>query len=527
MKRRIAYFAIAAVTLCVAMVLIVMSVMGGWLDQVKQRARGLLGDIIVDNRSYSGFPLYQEFIDDVKQWPEVVQATPVIYSYGLIHFKSQTEQNGTVRVVGIRLSEICDVNAFRAGLYYEKFYPGTTHLGDQQQPLVGVDENLAAGKDGRARLVPPSPLIEALEKTRAEGLKDSDSWNSRLNAALRDLGQPPIPGNFDLNESEISAQIGPPTWEGEPWPGVIIGRDIIGRRRSDGGYDRVYKRGQFLTLSILETPVGGNIEPNPRKQGFRYADDSRTGVFDIDSQHVYVEFELLQKLVRMDAADRADGGGKTAARCSQIQIKIKPGVDAETLCRRMHEHYLGLLDDPRAAGLDAREQRLVVQMDALTWEQSQAHIIGPVEKERQLVTTLFGIISLVAIALVLCILYMIVVQKTRDIGIVKSIGGSSGGVATIFVFYGMAVGVVGSILGAVLGCLFVHYINDIQDWLVWVFGWRMWDPAVYAFDRIPDEVDPGDLVRVIVFAILASTIGAAAAAWRAGAMQPVEAIRYE
>ena len=58
-KRRIAYFAIAAVTLCVAMVLIVMSVMGGWLDMVKQRARGLLGDVIVDNKAFQGYLLHK------------------------------------------------------------------------------------------------------------------------------------------------------------------------------------------------------------------------------------------------------------------------------------------------------------------------------------------------------------------------------------------------------------------------------------------------------------------------------------
>ena len=74
-KRRIAYFAVAAVMLCVAMVIIVMSVMGGFHDKVKTRARGLLGDIIVDNRAFGGFPLYQEFLDDVRQWPEVAAAT--------------------------------------------------------------------------------------------------------------------------------------------------------------------------------------------------------------------------------------------------------------------------------------------------------------------------------------------------------------------------------------------------------------------------------------------------------------------
>ncbi len=525
-KRRIAYFAIAAVTLCVAMVLIVMSVMGGWLDQVKQRARGLLGDVIVDNRSYAGFPLYQEFIDDVRQWPEIAQATPVIYSYGLFHFKHRQDHNGTARVIGLKLRETYEVNAFRDGLYYERFYPETTDLAPQAQPLAGFAPS-ANDPAEPPRLSLPEPLRSALERSRAAGLVDTDSADEELNRFQRQVRQPAIPGYFDVNDTDPTLAIGPPTWHGEAWPGVIVGRDIVGKRRSNGSYDRFYPRGQLLTLSVLATPMGGTLDPTPIRQAFRYVDDSRTGVFDIDSQHVYVDFDLLQKLVQMDSVPRADGNGRTAARCSQIQIKLRGGVDAEQLCRRLRAHYLALLDDPRAAGLDTREQRLVSTIDALTWEQSQAHIIGPVEKERQLVTTLFGIISLVAIALVLCILYMIVVQKTRDIGIIKSIGGSSGGVALIFVLYGMAVGMVGAVLGAILGSLFVRNLNQIQDFLVWLFGWRMWDPAVYAFDRIPDRVDPADLLLVIVFAIASSTIGSAAAAWRAGSMQPVEAIRYE
>ena len=62
-RRRIAFFAIGAVALCTMMVLVVMSVMGGFLEMVKERSRGLLGDVVMDNASMQGFPYYQEFID--------------------------------------------------------------------------------------------------------------------------------------------------------------------------------------------------------------------------------------------------------------------------------------------------------------------------------------------------------------------------------------------------------------------------------------------------------------------------------
>lgn len=532
-KRRIAYFAIAAVMLCTAMVLIVMSVMGGFLDQLKVKARGLLGDIIVDNRSYSGFPLYEEFIAEISEWPEIVKATPVLYTWGLLNFHG-TAQTHTVRVVGLRLEDTYVVNAFKDSLYYETYYPGTTHLGEQQQPLLGFDleGERIEWRDEEDRLIGlgPRPLLPpsyqaALEASWAAGVHDDESPATDLTTTCRAANRPPIAGRY-------AATDGPPELAGDPRPGLIMGRDIIAKRLSDGSYERysIYPRGCLLTLTLLPVSQSGAVDV-PIKQPFRYVDDSRTGIYEIDSQHVYCDFDLLQKLLQMDQAERVDPDtletvGVVPARCSQIQVKIRPGVEPHELAQRLKERYQRLAGDARF-DLDFNEIRLIQSIDAMTWEQSQAHIIAPVEKERQLVTILFGIISLVAAVLVLCILYMIVLQKTRDIGVIKSLGGSSGGVACIFLAYGAAVGMVGSAVGAALGCWFVVKINEIQELLVWVFGWRVWDRSVYSFDEIPSTVRVEDIVTVVIAAILASTIGAVAAAWRAGAMQPVEALRHE
>jgi lipoprotein-releasing system permease protein len=536
-KRRIAYFAIAAVTLCVAMVLIVMSIMGGWLEQVKQRARGLLGDIIVDNAAYSGFPLYQEFIDEISLWPEIVKATPVIYTYGLYRFEDTT-RNGMVRVVGIRLHDVYEVNTFKDSLFYEKYYPGTTSLAPQQQPIMGVDLDappIVVPEEERVYLRPllPEPYQSALEQSRAAGLTDDESTETYLNNLLDRIGLPPVPGVYEQPPTPEQ----PPQMVGNALPGIIVGRDIIAFRESDGRYSRPENlpRGCKFILTVWAASARGDIDPIPLKQVFRYSDDSRTGIYEIDSQHVYCDFDLLQELLQMDAAERVDPEtlepiGRVPARCSQIQIKTAPGLaptEITALCRRMEATYHGYLDDPRF-DLDLFESRLVSSIKAMTWQESQIHIIGPVEKERILVTILFAIISLVAVTLVLCILYMIVLQKTRDIGIVKSIGGSSGGVAFIFVLYGAAVGVVGSIAGIVLGVLFVTYINEIQDFLIRINpAWRVWDLQVYSFDRIPSEVNPMDAIGIVVIAIVASAVGSVAAALRAGFMEPVEAVRYE
>lgn len=537
-KRRIAYFAIAAVMLCTAMVLIVMSVMGGFLDQLKFKARGLLGDIIIDNQSYSGFPLYQEFIADISKWPEIVKATPVLYSYGLLRFQG-TPRTSTVQVVGLRLADVYEVNAFKSSLYYEKFYPGTTTLADQEQPLLGFDLNSPPieWRDSQdepigtgPRLLLPPDYQAALEKSWAAGVVDTESVETEWSVTMRAAHQAPIVGQYELVDV-----LGPPRMTGDPYPGLIIGRDILAERLADGRYRRFSycPRGGLITLTMLPTSESGAID-TPIKPVFRYADDSRTGIYEIDSKHVYCDFDLLQKLLHMDQTQRIDPDtgaviGTVPARCSQIQIKIAAGVDPLSLAQRLREHYHSFVDDSRfKASLSISDMNLISYTQAMTWEQSQAHIIAPVEKERQVVTILFAIVSLVAAVLVLCILYMIVLQKTRDIGIVKSIGGSPLGVAAIFIAYGAAIGVVGSAAGSVCGYYFVTYINTIQDWLTALNpAWQVWDRSVYSFDEIPHTVRMLDLVMVIISAIILATLGSLLAARRAGLMQPVEALRYE
>ncbi len=539
-KRRIAYFAIAALMLCSAMVLVVMSVMGGWLELVRQHARGLLGDIVIDNRTYQGFPLYDVLLDEIRGWPEIAAATPVLYTAGLMRFP-ETSQLNKVNIVGIRLDEVYQVNAFRDGLFYERWFPGTTTLGPQRQPRLGRDPTAEPRPtaDGRGQFVPfalPEPYASAWAKARAAyekrhggPPKEFGTVPTVLHEFLVANGEPPIPGVWEFDPNHPS-----PGYVGDPLPGIIVGRDIIAERQSDGRYlyPEIYPKGCKVTLTVWATSSGGSVDPIPIKRAFRYADDSRTGIYEIDSQSVYVDFDLLQKLLDMDAADRVDPQtgevvGRIPARCHQIQVRLRPGYDVRAVCRKLEQAFHKLADDPRY-GLDARERDLVLRTEALTWEQSQAHIIVPIEKEKVLVTILFGIISLVAVALVLCILYMIVLGKTRDIGIVKAIGGSSGGLALVFIYYGAAVGIVGSLLGTALGTLFVRYINEIQDLLIRINpAWRVWDMKVYSFDRIPDQVDPHDALMVIIVGILAATFGSLAAAWRAGRMQPVEAIRYE
>lgn len=530
-RRRIAFFSVAAVCLCTAMLLIVVSVMNGFLQMVRDRSRGMLGDLIMENQSLNGFPFYQEFIDEIKTDPElkarIHEATPVIISYGVIRFPSD-QITKPAQIVGIRLDETCRVNDFAKGLFYEKYYPGTTHLGPQAEPRFG--------RDARGEYVLPPDL----EKAR-EVWKQSAS-RKELEEAPRSASIPyPGPGLFlpvpgALYDQAIPPEYldpVPPEYRGPELPGAIIGTDMVAKRLPSGEYEReYYNRGSVVSLMFVPfTDTGKPLESGTGmpSRAFRYVDDCRTGVYDIDSMSVYVDFDTVQQILNMQATV-TDNGIEIPARTTQVQIKLTPEWSSDR--RRAHEtrNLLQAKWDefilPRLAAL--RTPELPRQVRIVTWEEKQAKYIAAVEKEKYLVITLFGVISVVAVFLVACVFYMIVQQKTRDIGIIKSVGATSAGVAQIFLAYGVAVGIVGGGIGTAIGTVFVRYINEFQDFLRWIHPeLEVWNPEVYAFDRIPNIVQVGDAVVIFVVAILVSVLGAVVPAAQAARIWPVEALRYE
>ncbi|MFQ5489139.1 MAG: ABC transporter permease [Phycisphaerae bacterium] len=513
-RRIIALFAVASVTLCVFMVLVVISVMGGFLEMVKERSRGLLSDIVVDNGSLQGFAYYDEFAQYLRtQMPEQVLAvTPVIYNYGILRVQ-ETNYTKPVRVLGVHLDEYEQVNDFAAGLYYDTFFPGTTRLSPQLQPVAGFDER------GNRRL--PPEFEAANQRWRASATPEQI-------AKYDEMPYSPLPG-----ERVFAQNFGPPAYmggrdgESGELPGLIIGCDVINDRTETGAYLRHYPVGSQVLLTLLPVTAGGRVSGEGSiTLATRYADDSRTRVYEIDSVCVYADFGLVQKTLRMDRQEKVDGGF-TPARTSQLLVRLVEGLDTAQVRKQVEETWqefrANLSIDP-----DSVDARLLDFVSVETWEERQRPFIQAVEKEKVLVTILFGVVSIVAIVLIGCIFYMVVEKKIRDIGIIKSLGASSAGVAWIFIAYGAAVGVVGSILGTVAGVYFVRYINEIQDVLAKLNpALRVWSPDVYTFDRIPNQVNSAEAGTIVVVAILASMLGALIPAILAARVWPVNALRYE
>lgn len=510
-KRLIALFAVVSVWLCVFMVIVVISVMGGFVNMVKQHSRGLLSDLIVDNQSLQGFPYYEPFIDMLlARLPDTVEAaTPVIYNYGILRI-TQTNYTKPIQVVGIRLDQYRQINAFGESLFYNRYYPGTTTLAEQAQPVGGFGPNFLP--------VLPPEFEQAWNTYRSEHPDDPDLPRY----ARAPYASLPGPGRI---ETEI---FGPPGYAGAEMPGVIIGVDLIcDRDEQTGDYKDSLSLGSEVVVTVLPLTRKGTITGEGAvPMAMRYADRSRTKVYDIDKMCVYADFDRLQKALLMEEGRQTDGT-VIPARASQVLVKLKEGQNiwkAKEAVVALWREFSNTLDVP----FDSSEWQLLLGVGVETWEERQREYIQAVEKEKGLVVILFGIISLVAVVLIGCIFYMIVSHKTRDIGIVKSLGASSPGVATIFIGFGLGVGVIGSLLGTVSAVIFVHYINEIQDFLAELNpALRVWSRTVYVFDRIPNAVDAKEVAFIVAAALLASVLGALIPAILAARVWPVEALRYE
>lgn len=523
-RKRIAFFSVLAVTLCVAMMIIVISVMGGFVDSIRNRADGLLGDLVMDG-SLQGFPFYEEFIDEVKKLqdpktkePIVEEATPLIYSYGILQFPAN-QFTKAVQIWGVKLDEYVKVNDFGKDLFYNNRYGDTSLSREAPQPKWKVD--------AQGRVVLPDHLGEYYRTVYLPKLSEAERKEEERRYpqdAKRFMGPGVFAPAYAFEEDDAASN--------RPYPGLIVGRDLIFRRRSSGEYGRSsdFPRGELCLLTVLPmSRTAKIIQQSPPQPAFRYVDDSKTGIHEIDSKNVYVDFDRLQSLLKMGPQER-EAGGMTSARCNQIQIKLKqkyawPRDVLMEQKRRVWEKWRAVTEK---LDKDEVETHMINGVDISTWEEMQASFIAAIEKEKFLVLIMFGVISIVAVLLILCIFFMIVQEKTRDIGIIKSVGASTEGIAAVFLVYGAAIGLVGAILGALLGTTFVEHINDVQEWLARINPeWRVWSPETYSFDEIPHVWKWGEVIGIGILAMVSAVLGAAIPAIRAGRTWPVEALRYE
>ncbi len=287
--------------------------------------------------------------------------------------------------------------------------------------------------------------------------------------------------------------------------GIILGSAISQRKfaQEDGTITDIFMVRPGDDVQIMFPTVGTNAQPV--SENCTVVDFYSSNMHEYDSSFAFLPLSALQKIRGM--VDPMTGTGSV----STIQIKLKPGAD------------LNKIRDKLIAAFPVE----TYGYDIHTWLDTQAPLLSAVSMELTILNILLFLIIAVAGFGILATFYMIVVEKTKDIGILKALGAPSSGVMSIFLGYGMSLGALGTGAGIILGLIFVAYINEIADIVSSVTGHEVFDPTIYYFSEIPTIVNPSMVVWVGIGAISIAVLASVLPALRAARLHPVEALRYE
>ncbi|MBB3951140.1 lipoprotein-releasing ABC transporter permease subunit [Aureimonas jatrophae] len=163
----------------------------------------------------------------------------------------------------------------------------------------------------------------------------------------------------------------------------------------------------------------------------------------------------------------------------------------------------------------------------VTWQTQNQSFFSALEVERNVMFIILTLIVLVAALNIISGLFMLVKDKGRDIAIMRTMGATSGSIMRVFLITGASIGVAGTIAGFVLGTLFCLNIENLRQFFSWVSGTTLFNPEFYFLSRLPAEIDPSEVVTVVLMAVGLSFLATLFPSWRASKLDPVEALRYE
>ena len=154
-------------------------------------------------------------------------------------------------------------------------------------------------------------------------------------------------------------------------------------------------------------------------------------------------------------------------------------------------------------------------------------MLSALSVEKNVMFYLLFFIVLVAALCILSAQITFVIQKTREIGMLKALGASRLQISGIFLFQSAIIGVIGVTAGFGLGMLAVAYRNEFLHFLRNTTGMEIFPASVYGFGELPALLMPGDVAVICISSFVICIFGGLLPAWRAGRLKPVEALRYE
>ena len=408
-SRKITIFAIAGVAVGVMTLIIVMSVMNGFDQELRGRIRGTLSHIIIQKGGMYGLENYKNTIERIKTAEHIEACAPYVEGPALIKIRGRKEF-----------------------IYFR-----------------GIDPIAEASvSDFKSYITPFGNKLEDLLKTHGETKTASAFAGTEI---LR-MG----PGDPEIDTGSF----------------IQNGEQIV-----------LVTLKEWDKISVKAFIVTGKF---------------KSGMYDVDKNYVYIPLSSAQELVGSKEKDAVTG----------ISVKLDDYSYANYVREKLQE-ILGF--------------EYYVQ----TWEDSRRTFLTAVTMERRVMAFILFFIIIVAGFNILAILTMIVLEKSKDIGILKALGATTQGILSIFIFNGLLIGAIGSCIGVIIGLSVVLRINWLENMMYNITGWRPFPPEVYYFNQIPTVINPINITLIVIVAVLSSIVFSIYPALRAARLNPVETLRYE
>ncbi|GAA6190635.1 lipoprotein-releasing ABC transporter permease subunit [Phaeobacter sp. NW0010-22] len=235
---------------------------------------------------------------------------------------------------------------------------------------------------------------------------------------------------------------------------------------------------------------------SPRVNAYEVVHVFSVGRYDIDRVRVYMPFAEAQSYFnREGVADELEVMVADPEALSAVTLKI----------------------------LQAAGERAQIW----TWMDASGGFLRALEVEDNVMFIILSILVLIAAMNIVSGLIMLVKNKGRDIGILRTIGLSEGSILRVFFICGAFTGIIGTAMGVVLGCLFAIYIDPIFSFVNYVMGGGVWDPSIRGIYALPAALHLEDVMSAVGLSLGLSFFVTYFPARRAARLNPVEALRYE
>jgi len=262
-------------------------------------------------------------------------------------------------------------------------------------------------------------------------------------------------------------------------PAVIVGRELARQTRA--------KLGDMVTLVSPEgklTPLGRM--PNTRK--YEVAGIFESGMYEYDATMVYITLGEVQDFLAF--GNRVTG----------LAVKVEDVFDSDRVGESIQE-------------------KLGYPFRTKDWKAMNKSLFAALKLEKYTMFVILTMIVLVGALNIISTLVMVVMEKTRDVAILRAMGASAKSIMSIFMLQGLLVGLVGTLAGLVSGLGICHILAK--------YKFIDLDPSVYYIQTLPVKVEFGDVWVVALAAVLISFLATIYPSWYASRLNPVEAIRYE